>query len=89
MQNSSVLPSIKEFFMLQMNQQIELLRSFLDERLAKSLRAQEIEQTQPRQLSWKQKLYWRGGELLIAVGENLKCQVQQQACGQITVVGHS
>ncbi len=73
--------------MLYMNQQYDVMRSFLDERLAKSLRAQEIEQSQPRQMSLKQKLYWRGGELLIAFGENLKGQVKQQACGQVAIVG--
>ena len=73
--------------MLQLNQQVDVMRSFLDERLAKSLRAQEMEQSQPQQMNLKQRLYWRGGELLIAVGENLKCQVKQQVCGQVAVAG--
>lgn len=38
-------------------------------------------QTERAMIAWRNRLFWRSGELLIAAGHNLKCQVRPQYCG--------
>ena len=74
--------------MQDLNTQYEIFRSMQEERLQENLKLQAIRRSQPAKLSLRVRLFWYGGELLIAFGKNLKSQVRTQYCRQIAVVGH-
>lgn len=74
--------------MQDMHSQYEIFRSLLEERLQENIKLQAIRRSQPAKLSWRVKLFWYGGELLIAFGKNLKKQVYAQYCRQIAVAGN-
>ena len=68
--------------------QYEILRSMQEERLQENLKLQAIHRCQPAKLSLRVRLFWYGGEFLIAFGKSLKSQVRTQYCRQVAVAGH-
>ncbi len=67
--------------------QYEIFRSMQAERLQESLNRQAVRRSQPAKLSLRVRLFWYGGELLIAFGKNLKRKVYSQYCRQVAVAG--
>lgn len=74
--------------MQDLQSQYEILSSMQEERLQESLKRQAIRRSLPTKLSLRVRLFWYGGDLLIAYGKNLKKKVYSQYSRQVAVASH-
>ncbi len=74
---------------MQIHQQHDLLRSFLDERLEKNLQGQEIEPVGLEKTAVCDHLLCRSGELMIALGKRLIGRSSEQKMRKLALADHS
>lgn len=74
--------------MQDLQKHFEIVRSMQEERLQENLKNQAIRRSLPTKLSLRVRLFWYGGDMLIAFGKNLKKKVYCQYRRQVAIAGH-